>query len=269
MGLLQSVGNWLLGLLSAMGIKLTSSVDDVVWLAPFLTTNSSVTARLQNSAVYIGICLIQTVIATVIASLGQRAVKWLTAGNQHCWSAEKILTVCAGILLALYSIKLVYEYIQEQKEEGEEEKEEETELAAQSVPLAGAGAKHLAPASAELGSMAGEHDAPRNGGETRAGNLTSGGLPRQEAGRRNTLICIAFIGSIDDLTLFVPMLVGRGFDVAQLTLGAFIAASAIVLLCTFIGMCKPVADCLSKIPLFVVVLFFSISLSVKGFLMDS
>merc|ERR1719148_504819 len=66
--------------------------------------------------------------------------------------------------------------------------------------------------------------------------------------RQQTLFMIAFIGSLDDLTLFVPMLVGRGFDWLQLISGAAIAGSTIVMLCLFVGLCKPVADFLGSIP---------------------
>merc|ERR1712013_95414 len=77
--------------------------------------------------------------------------------------------------------------------------------------------------------------------------------------RQKTLFVIAFIGSVDDLTLFVPMLVGKGFDIVQLMLGSFVACWAIVLMCIFMGRCKPIADFLSSIPLSLIVIIFSIS----------
>merc|ERR1711959_322108 len=81
--------------------------------------------------------------------------------------------------------------------------------------------------------------------------------------RQQTLFVIAFLGSIDDLTLFVPMLVGKGFDWLQLISGAIVAASTIVMICLFIGLCKPVANCLSNIPLALIVAVFASSLLVK------
>merc|ERR1712048_987010 len=82
------------------------------------------------------------------------------------------------------------------------------------------------------------------------------------------LFAIAFIGSIDDLSLFVPMLVGKGFGGTQLILGALIASIMLVLMCLAIGLCKRVADCLAKIPLACIVYAFAASLLVKGILMD-
>merc|ERR1719263_1443948 len=86
--------------------------------------------------------------------------------------------------------------------------------------------------------------------------------------RQQTLFVIAFLGSIDDLTLFVPMLVGKGFDIVQLMLGAFLATVVILTFCICIGLCKPIADCLSRIPLCLIVICFATILLLRGFVFD-
>merc|ERR1719390_369316 len=91
------------------------------------------------------------------------------------------------------------------------------------------------------------------GGEAPPMEVDNPSRPQEEVDkadkeRSQTLFVIAFIGSVDDLTLFVPMLVGKGFDVAQLVSGGFFAAVLIVLVCVFLGLCKPIADCLSRVP---------------------
>merc|ERR1719409_1545551 len=93
-------------------------------------------------------------------------------------------------------------------------------------------------------------------------------LDKADKERSQTLFVIAFIGSVDDLTLFVPMLVGKGFDIVQLMLGAFLATSVIITFCICIGLCKPIADCLSKIPLAAIVIVFATVLLLKGFVFD-
>lgn len=246
--------SWFLGFTAALGIKFTSSVDDVVWLAPFLTSNSSVATRLHNSTVYIGICLLQTLVAMLIAYSGEEAVNHMTAGIKDAWSTEKIMTVGAGILLGVYSLKLLHEYIQELREGGEEEG------APDGIELANMeeSGKEAVDSDALL-KTAGDVEAPRvqDAADQKA---SSAAKSRQQA-----LYCIAFVGSVDDLTLFVPMLVGKGFDVVQLVLGAFTAAATIVLLCVFIGLCKPIADFLTRVPLFLVVMGFAALLLFRGF----
>lgn len=262
---------WLVGLFSAFGIKLSSSIDDVVWLAPFLTANSSVAVRTQNSLIYTAVCLTQTVVAMVIAYSGKQAVKILTGGAKDAWSTEKILTVGAGILLTLYSIKLTYEYIQECNEgEGGEENPAGAEnlesgsyakVATNESSGGGVGDAELAggkPLSARSREMVPgvEIDSPEKAQEE---------IDKADKDRSQTLFVIAFIGSVDDLTLFVPMLVGKGFDFVQLMLGAFLATALIITFCICIGLCKPIADCLSKIPLCAIVIVFATILLLKGF----
>jgi len=277
---------WLAGLAAAFGIKLSSSIDDVVWLAPFLTANSSVTIRTQNACIYTAVCLTQTLVAMLIAYSGRAAVRVLTGGAKDAWSTEKILTVSAGCLLSLYSIKLSYEYYQECMEPEEAGAENEN-------PEGGSYAKVATTEGEDDGKPV--YDSGRGGGkwccasgapaDVEAGKPLSNRemvpgmeidgpekaqeeIDKADKERQQTLFVIAFIGSVDDLTLFVPMLVGKGFDIVQLMLGAFLATALIITFCICIGMCKPVADCLSKIPLAAIVIVFAVVLLLKGFVFD-
>jgi hypothetical protein len=293
---------WLIGLGSAFGIKLSSSIDDVVWLAPFLTVNTSGPARMQNSIIYVSVCLIQTLVAMAIAYSGKAVVSFLTGDNKNAWSTEKILTVGAGCLMALYSIKLGAEYVQEMKEagagNGETEKghpevdkngfiaEEAGQLlwcsSTEKAPIEGVPELELQTTERLCSSR---HDAPTQTLplSSKSDHALPPSLPLQslsrdimtvspasrheknDQARTETLFVIAFIGSVDDLTLFVPMLVGKGFSIPQLVMGALGAAMVIVAMCCCIGQCKPVADCLSSVPLVAIVVVFATTLLVRGF----
>mmetsp|Transcript_65713 Transcript_65713/g.182940 ORF Transcript_65713/g.182940 Transcript_65713/m.182940 type:complete len:258 (+) Transcript_65713:201-974(+) len=256
---------WLAGLASAITIKLTSSIDDVVWLAPFLTSNVSTTMRVQNTMVYISVCLVQTVVAMFIAYGGNKTVDYLMEGSSSRWSSDKILTVAAGVLLALYAIKLTIEYIQE-LQEGATDEGAHAGNAPEAEEKRQPEARPLSARSRDI--EMGEIRAETTQDEECANQDLLPDEDRKAHARQQTLFVIAFIGSIDDLTLFVPMLVGKAFDVVQLTFGAFIAASGIVLVCIFIGLCKPIANFLSNIPLALIVIIFAFSLLVRGFTMD-
>jgi hypothetical protein len=275
-------------MLAALGLKFSSSVDDVVWLAPFLTSNSSMQARLTNSLIYMGVCLCQTVVAMGIAAGGSKAVAYITGGAKDAWSTEKILTVGAGVLLAIYAVKLSMEYFEELQAEPEAEAAPETvqyDPVAKDEPEAeelesGRACYPLCCAGQSGGnSVAATDGNPREAKVVKEGAEAGAPLTVQEPdgeqptgedeqGRQQALLVIAFIGSVDDLTLFVPMLVGKGFDFAQLILGAFLACGMIVFICIFIGMCKPVADCLSKIPLALIVIVFAAVLLTRGFFIE-
>jgi len=257
---------WLVGLASAFGIKLSSSIDDVVWLAPFLTANSSVAVRMQNSMIYTSVCLCQTMVAMIIAYSGRQAVDAITGGAKDAWSTERILTVGAGCLLALYSIKLSYEWYQECGEEAEGGNEGAQDPDGGSYAKVATTEGNGAAGDVEMAS--GKPPSQREavpGMEIDSPDKAQADIDKADKDRQQTLFVIAFIGSVDDLTLFVPMLVGKGFDFVQLMLGAFIATVLILSFCICIGMCKPIADCLSKIPLAAIVIVFASVLLTRGF----
>lgn len=90
---------------------------------------------------------------------------------------------------------------------------------------------------------------------------------RAKIQRQRTLFFISFIGSMDDLTLFVPMLAGKGFTTVQLVLGSLLATFTIIGFCIGLGTCKPVADCLMKVPLVAIVGGFAMVLLFKGLIL--
>jgi len=259
----MGANTWLVGLASAFGIKLSSSIDDVVWLAPFLTANSSTAIRFQNCIIYTSVCMTQTMVAMLIACSGKAAVKALTGGAKDAWSTEKILTVGAGIMLSLYSIKLSHEYYTEcmEPEEGGGEENNNPEAGEYAKVATGEGGdiEMAKPMSARDMVPGMAIDNP---------SAAQDAIDKADRERQQTLFVVAFIGSIDDLTLFVPMLVGKGFDIVQLMGGAFAATVLILTFCICIGLCKPIADCLSKIPLAAIVIVFATVLLLKGFVFD-
>jgi len=287
------------GLLSAIAIKLTSSVDDVLWLAPFLTSNVGSAVRLQNALVYIGVCLVQTAVAMVIASSGDAAISWLTANDKNAWSTNKILTLLAGSLLAMYTVKLTHEYFTEEGDDAEKDGDDGMTTDGGGFTTDGECNDQSEYASDDESTVASEMELglvedrssmllEKKGYEGPVKVTVPGFMPLQtlpeddqqnemqrstgaadksqsaDKKRQSALFVIAFIGSIDDLTLFVPMLVGKGFDWLQLVIGAVTAASTIVMICLFISLCKPVSDFLASIPLALIVAVFSTTLLIKG-----
>jgi len=261
-----AVGTWLAGFGSAFSIKLSSSIDDVVWLAPFLTANSSTPQRTWNALIYISVCVVQTLVAKLIALSGNTVVGYLTAGAKDAWSTEKILTVSAGCMLAVYSVKLTYESVQECREGAETDEDRGSDNKYNKVATEDGGDAESGLNGMKKGSRGSLSARNREIEHAEDGDPSRVTIANEE-GRSQALFVIAFIGSVDDLTLFVPMLVGKGFDIVQLVTGGFIAATTIVVFCVFIGLCKPIADCLSKIPLALIVVIFAVVLLVRGSLM--
>lgn len=253
---------WLYGLFSAICIKFFSSVDDVVWLTPFLISTLSPTLQLQNAAIYTSVCLVQTFVAMTIAFSGEKTVDYLLSNKQDAWSADKVLTVVAGCLMALFGAKELYNHFYGDDGDSED---------------IGGNPSNGSPRDLTEDKLAQSRVLTDDVPKERDGGIESGLEIEQPEHQRNTsdrgrgpfkLFQIAFIGSVDDLTLFVPMLVGKAFDPVQLFFGSLSAACCIVSLCIFIGLCKPIANVLAVIPLWFIVITFAVVLLVKGAMMD-
>lgn len=243
-------------------------------------------------------------LAYLICLSGDRLIDAIAANSKDAWSTEKIITVLAACFLVVYSVKLVYEHWQDDQPEdtlveaslaecavvATPHPDEENPEAARTqgvaaagsdtdeVPPLGLGSKKINGQYQELTEVStSERITPRRQNSSRSLSLSvhtptvcdTQELKRtaEDCERAQALMVIAFIGSMDDLTLFVPMLAGKGFDIVQLILGGFSAASAILVFCMFVGLFQPVANCLRSIPLFAIVIAFAVTLLIKAFMM--
>jgi cadmium resistance protein CadD (predicted permease) len=81
-----------------------------------------------------------------------------------------------------------------------------------------------------------------------------------------SLAIVAFLGSMDDLTLFVPLLVSNALTILQLAIGVMVATLFISFVCISLTRCQFVANFLEKIPLVAIVGTFSVILLTNGIL---
>mmetsp|Transcript_14574 Transcript_14574/g.26768 ORF Transcript_14574/g.26768 Transcript_14574/m.26768 type:complete len:346 (+) Transcript_14574:82-1119(+) len=262
--------SFFVGLASAFSIKLTSSVDDVVWLVPYLIVPER-SKMLTNAAIYLWVCLVQTILALSISHGGIATLDAVNKSKKG-WSSEKILTAFAGACLLGYGCKLAHEYYHEvwlgggDDDDGEGEAEGGADEADGLID--GEKAGYSESATAGTNSSGGGAEAGGRVASGAAPNQSSGGGGSKSNGRKArtsaSLFVVAFLGSLDDLTLFVPMLLGQAISWIDLMIGAILAAAAVVVICVCIGKCKPVANCLESVPLAVIVLVFGTYLCIKA-----
>jgi len=227
------------GLVEAMSIKLTSSIDDVVWLTPFVIMPDKKMVA-TNTAIYLWVCAVQAVLAIVISQGGIAAIEAIK-GSEKGWSPEKILTCFAGVSLVGYGAFIAKEYYDETWGPDAEEAEYSEESSSTLITSAEEGsstviafetnstepeceltkrtALQIEAGSGEGGyEKAGPEDGePSDEEEEEAGAVNEGDGEGQKKGRTSSsLFIVAFLGSLDDLTLFVPMLAGQALHWTEL-----------------------------------------------------
>jgi hypothetical protein len=272
---LNSFADFIAGVSAAILVKLASSIDDVLWLSSFMAPHIGHGMRLQNALTYTGVCLFQTFIAFILSQFGKSVLDNLLGGSDSDrMSTERLLTLISGSALLIYSVVLAVDYYKEHfGDDGELYKN-----------VKGDSSDGSGDSSSEETCDGGKHDALQQNQSIDiefALPTSPNGMVALEINhiedeedndpaskpslkRFRPLAIIAFLGSLDDLTLFVPLLVGKTFSIIQLFIGALIATLMILTICTFLTRCRLIARLLERIPLVAIVAAFSIVLLVKG-----
>eukprot|EP00547_Thalassionema_nitzschioides_P006079 CAMPEP_0194209512 /NCGR_PEP_ID=MMETSP0156-20130528/7612_1 /TAXON_ID=33649 /ORGANISM="Thalassionema nitzschioides, Strain L26-B" /LENGTH=195 /DNA_ID=CAMNT_0038936699 /DNA_START=334 /DNA_END=921 /DNA_ORIENTATION=- len=190
-------------------------------------------------------------------------------------STDRILTLLAGSFLSVYSVYLGLEYYRENwlvnkrceykivsRSDSdfshsdafglESNKEEDQDLSKENL-RGGVTPLEVEAWMGEVKSMVVPPENTDNGDQNESHEKHS-----------RSLTLIAFVGSLDDLTLFVPMLAGKSFNILELIIGAMISTIFIVIVCLCLTKCKLVADVLDRVPLVAIVAVFATVLIIKG-----
>jgi len=83
---------------SAFLLKLTTSLDDLLWLSPFLSLSPSVQNKLKHSVVYFIICVVVTMVAFIFGT-SLLALMGHGEGKAGYWNPERLLSVFSASVL--------------------------------------------------------------------------------------------------------------------------------------------------------------------------
>jgi len=158
--------------------------------------------------IYIWVCLIQTVIALLISHGGVAAINALTGGSKNAWSADRLLTCIAGGGLLVYGAILGKEwYAENYGDDGGDDDGDDDDK----DPESNSSSKREDGSSSKDGSSSGANDEasplifPAEKPGAGGANQQKDDDPPKNGRTSSSLFVVAFLGSLDDLTLFVPM----------------------------------------------------------------
>lgn len=80
----------------------------------------------------------------------------------------------------------------------------------------------------------------------------------------NRVIIVSFLGSLDELSYFPALILGRMFTVTQLCVGTALAAGAVIISVLSLNRLRPVREFLAKIPLWGILGFFAVIVLLKA-----
>lgn len=124
------ISSFLAGVSASFLLKLTTSVDDLVWFSPFLAMSTSTPQRLKYCCVYAVVCVIVAVAALCLAraaELGFDAAASAIAGDDgdndndgermsSFWDASTVLSLFASAIIFIYALVELRGWINEGNE---------------------------------------------------------------------------------------------------------------------------------------------------------
>merc|ERR1712216_1045351 len=241
--------------LAATVTKLANSIDDVVWLMPFIS-GSRVT-KVRHSALYVGMFMIFTCLCGLLTQALELLLEAVLPedAEENGWGLEKVMSVASGALLLLLATKFLFDFIQERRE-GEDDAEEstnsgvvaDTEKAVDCTEVKleiPTDAEKTADIKTDADLEAPQKDSPENKNqeeEKDESNFTS-----------RKLVSVIFVGSLDDICVQASMLISGAFLFSHMIIGVFCGCCIVLSICWGASLMKKVVQVMEKIPLWLII----------------
>lgn len=227
------------GLAGATATVIVTTLEDCVWLVPFVAHAPSVSVALIHAGIF--------VVTFELLALGISLVTFLLGGSlQGVLGLGDIVLGAVGALLCwILAAFLYFRAIQKRRER--------EALPSSSQPDT--------VAKGEYGSLEGaENDLNTPVSENGAG--PSDGV--HQGARPWMIVTLTILGSLDEVSYFPALILGGVFTTAELCLATLLSSLIIlVVLHFFLTQCKPLLDVLDSIPLYGIVAFFAVLLSIE------
>ena len=235
--------------------KLSSSVDDVAWLLPYINSERS----LVNATVYS--LLMQAVVWTsvLLSFVGKEAISSLVDNNTY-WTAERVLGVASGVLLTLYSIYLFWDWYTSDDDDTDNdvnksaEQAQDDSLPPEFFPSETAEMEQTVVQMEETTEAVPLPEIPEEVAlDNKNTNDDTLHETEKETPTTTSLVTVALLGSMDDLSVFFGLLLAGTFEPASLSLGVLIGSGLVLLFCKAATFAKPAVWCLERVPLWVII----------------
>ena len=228
--------------MGAAGIVLVTTLDDAVWLVPFVANETHRPTAVLHAFLFVATLECMAISVSVLTLVSEKSVLggfsetgFTAIGAVLCW-------LLAGFLLYRSIRKRRRRRQQRQREEDQRQAAAERELVCDT----------------EQGRVKREDDPLVDNREE------SNVLDEDHSPKPWMVISLTFLGSLDEISYFPSLLLGGIFNAIELCMGTLIAALIMLLVVlVFLRQCKPMMDCFDSIPLYGVVGIFAVLLTAE------
>jgi hypothetical protein len=261
------------GLLGATVTVAATTLDDAIWLVPFVGSSSSPwssSARVAHAVVFVLTLVSLAIASIVVALLIQSTVTPYSDSNtiDEALSSSKQQEILLGSIAAVLCWVLAFAFFvkkllkrrrrrQQQLEQEEKSQLMQTEEVGESTTRPDYQATNLAASNSDNL----EDGTPTDNSPSRSSTSTFGNI--------GTVISLTALGALDEVSYFPALIMGKIFTPLELCLGTMLAACIILNIVTCcLARCKPLVDCLDHIPIYAVIAMFATILTI-GVLYDA
>lgn len=255
------------------GVKIVTSLDDLVWLSPFVaivalpqSNTSPHRERCKVAAVYIMISLGISATALVLASMAIHGVTRLFGNDNenknNSTSASMILNLVASLCIAILAWK-EWKDSRDDQDDDESDNDNDDEAWMTDPP----------DESTRLLLVDNKNDVEQQQYKEQEGkDDTIATTPSERVYRRHVLLdlmVVGVLGQLDTLAVFSSVLVSRGpngMDVTAVFVGSLGAAMVILACAYFITLLRPLTACLQSVPLWAILSAIALWIFVQAFL---
>jgi hypothetical protein len=227
------------GLAGATATVIVTTLEDCVWLVPFVAHAPSVSVALIHAGIF--------VVTFELLAIGISLVTFLLGGSlQGVLGLGDIVLGAVGALLCW--ILAAYLYLRARRKRREREA-----LPSSSQPDAKGEYGSLESADGDLNAAASDNGPGPGDGESQG----QGAQPWM-------IVTLTILGSLDEVSYFPALILGGVFTATELCLATLLSSLIIlVVLHFFLTQCQPLLDVLDSIPLYGIVAFFAVLLSIE------
>ena len=263
---------WATGLLGATATVFATTLEDAVWLVPYVGFSSrfSKTSRIVHAITFV-LTLEMLAIGAVLAAIAIEAgatFQWgnkkdTSNSNSNTQERTEIVLGSVGAILC-WTLALYYYIKKMQKRRRKEREQQERAQAEETVGLVTSDAFQQ---NQRFGSY-GSSDYENNNNNDSDDNNEEQHDDNHAHDSMGTVMSLTFVGALDEISYFPALIVGHIFTPLQICLGTLLATLLILtVVTTCLARCKPLADCLDRIPIYAVVALFGTILTL-GVLYD-
>ena len=253
----------MIGLIGATLTVASTTIDDAVWLVPYVTS-PSIPFRTRVIHAITFICTLEalTCACVIIALCVKDAV--LALGDKR--KEEIVLgatgaAICWVIALFIYVKKVMK---RRRKKAAAAAAAAENTKTNDTILTNNYGSVESGsnPTTNNTNTMHNDKESSSSSSSESGDTENENGLsPHPSIG---SVICFTSLGALDEISYFPALVVGQVFSPFELCFGTFLAACLIlIIIIFFLARCKPFIDFLDTIPLYGIISFFALALTIS------